>query len=235
MNSSIALKALRRYLRVGIPYPSDPYLMFSRRYSGRFSQANAGFSLIEMIVVMVMVGILGAIAVPSWLGFVNRQRVNKANNAVVTAIQEAQRQAKIKKLKYSVSFRNDITNGPQIALHPDSVDASTLTNAWQTLGSGLELKPGQIWIGTNITGNNLGGSVVNPLTTTATDIKTIAFDNNGTLPINATTPLKIVVAIPRTGSPTQASGVKRCVSVQTLLGGMRTEKDSACDANNSNS
>ncbi|NEP29368.1 prepilin-type N-terminal cleavage/methylation domain-containing protein, partial [Moorena sp. SIO3I6] len=63
---------------------------------------DAGFTLLELIVVILLVGILSAIAAPSWLAFVNRQRVNKVNERVLSAIQEAQREAKKKKLSYSV-------------------------------------------------------------------------------------------------------------------------------------
>lgn len=41
--------------------------------------------------------------------------------------------------------------------------------------------------------------------------------------------LKVVVAVPVPGNPTQASGVKRCVILQTLIGGMRTARNTECD------
>jgi hypothetical protein len=42
------------------------------------------------------------------------------------------------------------------------------------------------------------------------------------------TGLKIVLAVPQ-GTTNNASSVKRCVIVDTLIGGMRTEKDSRCN------
>ncbi|MCJ8279579.1 MAG: prepilin-type N-terminal cleavage/methylation domain-containing protein, partial [Rivularia sp. ALOHA_DT_140] len=47
--------------------------------SKKISENISGFTLIEVLVVIAMVGILSAIAAPSWLGFVARQRLNKAN------------------------------------------------------------------------------------------------------------------------------------------------------------
>src|SRR6056297_242976 len=57
------------------------------------NQQDAGFTAAEVIIVALIVGVLGAIAAPGWLGFVNRQRLNKANDAVLSALQQAQREA----------------------------------------------------------------------------------------------------------------------------------------------
>ncbi|AFY40748.1 prepilin-type N-terminal cleavage/methylation domain-containing protein [Nostoc sp. PCC 7107] len=185
------------------------------------SQANAGFSLVEVIAVTLMVGILATIAIPSWNAFINRQRVGKANDAVLAVLQKAQQEAKNKKLKYSVSLKNS-NNLPELAFHPDS---DTPDFSKDKTFSDLGLKTGQISIGSNLNNPNQGTSTVSAITTT---VKEITFDNNGTLPVDATVPIKIVVA----SSPsniTQTNGLKRCVIIETLLGGIRSARDSACN------
>lgn len=197
------------------------------------AQQNAGFTLVEVLVVVIMVGVLAAIVAPSWLTFVNRQRVNKANDAVLTALQEAQREAKKTKRSYSVSFRTD-SNVPQIAIYP-----SGSSPMWRDLGGDLGIQSGQLVLGTNLsnTTNTVSspssvvfGSITTPKTITFDYMGTLPNANFGTIPTGSTEPpgLRVGVAVPIPGSSTSASNVKRCVILVTLIGGMRTAKDTNC-------
>ncbi|MGJ5676628.1 MAG: pilus assembly FimT family protein [Nostochopsis sp.] len=188
---------------------------------------NNGFTLIEIVAVVLMLGILAAIAVPSWLAFVNRQQVNKANDAVLAALQEAQREAKKKKVSYSVSIRTD-NNTPQIAVY----QGSTPTN-WLDLGGDIGIKSKQIILGTNLSNvNTNGGSITYASAFDTNAPQTITFDYMGILApkTNNNSPdtgLKVVVATLQAGN-NSAGQLKRCVIVETLIGGMRTAKDTSC-------
>jgi prepilin-type N-terminal cleavage/methylation domain-containing protein len=200
------------------------------RSSNQATKQDPGFTLLEIIVVVLIVGILAAIAAPGWLGFVNRQRVNKANDTIVAALQEAQRQAKRTKRNYSVSFAVN-SNIPQIAIYP-----GTTPSNWQNLGADVGIKSGQILLGANLSAVNTtaGGaisySLATPVTITYDHMGILPNANFGPIPPGKTEPvgLKIVVAVPNPGNPTQASAVKRCVIVNTLLGSMMTQKDGEC-------
>jgi len=54
---------------------------------------NEGFTLIEILVILIIIGILSAIAVPSFLAMLNRSKVNDALSQTRGALQEAQREA----------------------------------------------------------------------------------------------------------------------------------------------
>ncbi|WP_414543543.1 Tfp pilus assembly protein FimT/FimU [Nostoc sp. CCY0012] len=200
------------------------------KYSAQSTQKNAGFTLIEMLVVVVMIAVLSAIAAPGWLGFVNRQRLNKANDVVLAALQEAQREARRTKLNYSVSFKTE-SNIPQIAVYQGTTTPNT--NDWRNLGRDLDIKPEQILLGTNLNHRNSIAASINYASNYNADApQTITFDYMGNLAPKANNnasdiDLKVVVAIPQ-GGTTTPSNVKRCVIIKTLLGSMLTEKDGQC-------
>lgn len=59
----------------------------------RVRKFNSGFTLLEMLATIIIIGIIAAIAAPNFLGLLNRNRVNEAARQVEGALREAQRQA----------------------------------------------------------------------------------------------------------------------------------------------
>jgi prepilin-type N-terminal cleavage/methylation domain-containing protein len=212
------------------------------KLSSRLSQKTSGFTLLEVMVVIALVGILSAIAAPSWLSFVARQRLNKANDIVFAALQEAQRQAKKNKLSYSVSVQLDNNKIPQISVHP-----GTTPSNWRDLGADLQIKPDQMLLFTNLNGNNSASNSINYNNASAlrNSPKTITFDYSGTLELPVKTGnenlsalqdarlgnkgIIIALTVPKPSNNNQAGNIKRCVIVKTLIGGIQTAKNDDCD------
>ncbi|MGB7440600.1 MAG: prepilin-type N-terminal cleavage/methylation domain-containing protein [Coleofasciculaceae cyanobacterium] len=204
-------------------------LAWLAKYQRSHSVTNSGFTLIEVIVVVLIIAILSTIAAPGWLGFLSQRRVNAANEDIWSTLQKAQTEAKRRKLSYSVSFRTD-GGVPQVATYlsknPDGTDktiADIDANTWKVLGKDFELKPGQVVLGTNITGDNEGDNDINYAL--ETEEQTITFDYQGNLAGDTTIPndgLIIAAAAPRTDNADQPiESTMRCVKMRTIIGSMQ--------------
>jgi prepilin-type N-terminal cleavage/methylation domain-containing protein len=144
--------------------------------------ANRGFTLIEILVVIAMLGILSAIAAPGFVGFVNRQRLKDANEGAIGAINRAKSEAKRDKVSRTAEFR---MNG---AIAEYAVYTEPSGAIWQKLGD-VTVTPAIA------TFNSKGSPSTIPVTVTVTTANSIQ---------------------------------KRCVSVITLIGGVKQGSDSEC-------
>ena len=185
---------------------------------------SPGFTLIEVLVVLIIIGVLFAIAAPSWTALMNRQRVGTIREQAVQVIREAQNKARLTRVPQAVVFDND--NGaivPRAAIVARSVnpagdiidfpmaDLTTIKN-WQTLGGG-DVKAGAIDFST------APSAAKNQL----------LFDGNGAIEQTSiskgqTNAIFVVKIKPKNAS----AQTYRCVVVPTLLGSIRLtdgEKD----------
>lgn len=81
-----------------------------QRLKGLGKNFDLGFTMSELLVVIAIVGVLSAIAAPSWLGFTRQRRVSAVNDEILRALNESKKEeAKVTKRDYSVSFR--VNNG----------------------------------------------------------------------------------------------------------------------------
>ncbi|MEH2263111.1 type II secretion system protein [Nostoc sp.] len=115
--------------RVHLPFIVNAKNVFNKH-------SNSGFTLPEILVVVLLIGILATLGIPNWLAFVETRRLNTAQNQVYLAMRQAQSQATKEKLTWQASFReqNSIV---QWAVHPATVNPSGVN--WNNLDSNVRL------------------------------------------------------------------------------------------------
>src|SRR5919199_6433626 len=85
----------------------------SRNFNKTASRkGDGGFTLLEVLIIVILVGIFAAIAAPSWLAFINRQRVRTVNDRVLQTLRLAQSEAKRGKREVKLTFNTNTSNPP---------------------------------------------------------------------------------------------------------------------------
>lgn len=175
---------------------------------------EAGFTLIEVLVVVIMAAILAAIAAPSWFAFANRQRAAAVRSDVVQLLRSSQQDA----IQLRQARRVEVVPGqdaPTVRVGVVTFDEATGNPAFvgseQVLGG--DVNNGMVSLEAYAVADD--GSQVDTVTG-------ITFDYQG-LPIEREN-LPFVIAI--------ASGpgdARQCVIVASLLGTLKTGTNAECE------
>lgn len=177
----------------------------------RVSSVN-GFTLTEVLVVIVIAGVLAAIAAPGWLAFMNRQRIQTARTETLQMLREAQKEAITKRASYGVEIQSGANAG----------DDDILVK--------LSNKDGQV---SNVRAQVISSGDFDVQLSAVPNNNQIFFDFDGSViqpPDQANNPdgsvYKVVLQTETSG---ELTGDRNCVIVETLLGSMREASGDDCN------
>lgn len=175
-------------------------------------RSTAGFTLTELLIVIVMIGILMAIAAPSWVAFINSRRADAAREQILQALRQAQAQALRTRQFQTVQFADrTATSPPTVTVFGDT----------QKLGSSQgkdQFTPNMVSLQVLTYGANKADDCPNT--------NCIEFDAKGNILNQMNAPgIKVVVYSP----PAPATTATRCVFIQTILGATQLKSGTDCN------
>lgn len=154
-----------------------------------------GFTLFELLVVIVILGTLAAIAAPGWLRFLARQQTTSAQEHIRQDIQQAQMKSQQNNVLWQFSVREN--NGiVETTTHPATVEPSE--SNWESLNKSIRLDSETTLLSKD-------------------GVRYVRFDEKGN--VRGSRLGRVTV------SSKQFSDIKHCVIVSTLIGATRTAQE----------
>jgi Tfp pilus assembly protein FimT len=144
-----------------------------------FRPASAGFTLVELVVLVAVISILCAIGFPLYLSYARAQETDSAARVIVVALNQARQLAVTRGISFSIETQTNPNNrmrfcsGTAVPCPAGQVytGAETDPNGWRTLENGSRFTAGPA-----ITFSSLGAATVSGIITVQNSSATGSLD-----------------------------------------------------------
>ncbi len=186
---------------------------------------TSGFTLLELLVVIVIIAILFAIAAPGWSTLMNRQRVNSVRDQAAQVIRQAQADARRTKIAKVVVFDPNPTGTPRFSVQSQPLDPATQQTAdvlppaeiakitnWQSFGNG-----------------DISAGVLELLTSPTAAKNQIVFNSIGAVDdVSVKKAVSDAIFSVNVRQKNTSSATNRCLIVRSLLGSIQYTEGTDC-------
>jgi type II secretory pathway pseudopilin PulG len=185
---------------------------------GRATTPAAGFTMIETLIIVLIIGIFSAIVAPSWLMFINNLRLKVSLDRAYSAMELARSNAKRDKNSWQASFK-EVGENVQLAVHPaDIPPAQVPANQWKNLEPQIQIDTEETTL-LQVNENNEQKQ--------KGTIRRVMFNYQG-CPVSRSDHDCTLTSIRAKGTLTlyhpNLRNSQRCIIISTLLGHKRTSK-----------
>jgi len=190
----------------------------NKTLKGRTTTPAAGFTMLETLIILLIIGIFIAIVGPSWLMFINNQRLKLSLDRAYWAMELAQSNAKRDKIAWQASFK-EVGENVQVAVHQaDIAPAQVPANQWKNLEPQIQIDTDETTV--------LQVNESNQQKQNGT-IRRVMFNYRG-CPVSRSYHDCTQTSIAAKGTLTlyhpNLTNSQRCIIISTLLGHKRTSK-----------
>ncbi len=190
----------------------------NKTLKGRTTTPAAGFTMLETLIILLIIGIFMAIVAPSWQMFINNQRLKVSLDRAYSAMELARSNAKRDKISWQASFKQ-VGENVQVAVHPaDIPPAQVPANQWKNLEPKIQIDTQETTV--------LQVNENNQQTENGT-IRRVMFNYRG-CPVSRSDHDCTQTSIRAKGTLTlyhpNLRNSQRCIIISTLLGHKRTSK-----------
>ena len=172
---------------------------------------DGGFTLFELLIVVVIISIIAAIAAPGWGALANRQKAKRATDQLRQAIRQTQAEARRTRRNRALQFDTELNlldypgdgAAGSVSLTEGDVDAESF----------------------EFVVVNEDGNAIPAIDRDENGLSEIWFSANGGLDVDRNNSVDLPIYLSVTP---QESGATRCIIIRSLIGGIEFERNDNC-------